>query len=53
MTGAWEPLLRDAAAGRKRDGESKWRRACVCRCFSPQRMLGRWSMTKLHIHGSF
>lgn len=33
MTGGWEPLLRDAAAGGKRDGESKWRRACVCFCF--------------------
>lgn len=40
MTGGWDPLLRDAAAGRKREGESKWRRACVCCCFSLQRLLG-------------
>lgn len=45
MTGGWDPLLRDAAAGRKREGESKWRRACVCCCFSLQRLL--CFMTKL------
>jgi hypothetical protein len=53
MTGGWEPLLRDAAAGRKRDGKSKWRRACVCCCFSLQRMLGLCFMTNLGFYGSF